>query len=154
MFRMMEKMCMRPGENRWRATYVADVVRGHLVYDDMHQMADALQHIVDSGELVIGQCKDRFSKRAKGGWADCQLNIYLLDDSNQHKCEIQIVHKKLLAVNKGMDEHDTYAYFRSAWEMLKLHDAMLREKQLKSSHHMIKHTELQYDPDEDELGEA
>ena len=39
----------------------------------------------------------------------------------------QIVHKKLLAVNKGMDEHDGYANFRGALAMLRLRESQLKE---------------------------
>ena len=115
-----EKMCMKIGENRWRATHITDVVRGHLIYDDMNAMAEALQQLVDSDEFVIGRCKDRFSKPTKGGWADCALNIYMKSDRNRHKCEIQIVHRKLMKVREDLHEHDEYAAFRSAAEVIEI----------------------------------
>ena len=56
----------------------------------------------------------------------------------------------VVVVNKDMGEHETYAHFRSAQEMLRLHNAL----QKKQTHAIIPHKDLSYDKGEDYLNEG
>ena len=77
-------------------------------------MDAALHRLQHAGAIEIVRFKDRFSKPTKGGWTDVALNFYFKVDRNRHRCELQLVHKKMMAVREGMDEHDEYAQFRAA----------------------------------------
>lgn len=125
LFRALEKTCMRT-TNRWKADNIHDVVRCQIVCASVAEMAKTLQLIVDDakGRISVNACKDRFSKPTKGGWADCMLKVSMASDPHNHQCEVQIVHEKLIAVRNPMREHDEYAQFRSAKEILDLHGAI------------------------------
>ena len=46
--------------------------------------------------------KDRFcTLSSAGGWRDFMYNFFLLDDPNQHICELQVSHHQLLTARKG-----------------------------------------------------
>ena len=46
------------------------------------------------------------------------VNVRLADDPTEHVCEIQIIHKKLMAARKDLDGHKAYAAARGAAEIL------------------------------------
>ena len=108
-------------EFRWRAEKIADIVRGQLVFKKMADMKNVLDIIVKSNELIIGRCKNRFAETTPGGWADCSLNITMSKDQNEHRCELQLVHFKLMSIREDIcHAHDEYEKFRSAQEVLVL----------------------------------
>ena len=83
----------------------------------MEQMDAALLYLGSNeaaDTITIVRFKDRFSKPTKGGWTDVALNFYFKVDRNRHRCELQLVHKKMMAVREGMDEHEEYEQFRAA----------------------------------------
>ena len=62
-----------------------------------------------------------------GGWRDALFNCRFCDDKSSHIFEIQLHHKAMLAVRKGLGGHATYAKFRGLLESL-----MVAQKDLES----------------------
>ena len=52
---------------------------------------------------------------------DLMVSVEIRGDGSKHVCEVQFVHKILLAVRKNMGGHEEYAVYRSAAELLEVH---------------------------------
>ena len=70
--------------------------------------------------LRICRVKNRFASPTAGGWTDCTVNFFFVDDPNRHVCELQFIHNKLLHQRKTLGGHQFYAAFRCAYECLEL----------------------------------
>ena len=53
-------------------------------------------------------------------WMDLMVNVTLVDDANEHVCEIQIVHAKMLVARENLGGHGPYAQLRAATEILEV----------------------------------
>ena len=63
-----------------------------------------------------------------GGWRDALWNCRFRDDSFSHIFEIQLHHKAMLVVRKGLGGHATYAQFRGLLESLEVAQQDLEPK--------------------------
>jgi len=123
MFRALEKTVMKPADDNTlnRADNVCDVVRGMIAYGNFGDMAKGIQTTMDHPNVEHVRTKCRYSKPTSGGWMDLVINLRFKDDDNNHICEIQFVHEKLLMQRKGLGGHEAYNFFRSAMELLETH---------------------------------
>ena len=63
-----------------------------------------------------------------GGWRDALWNCRFRDDQFSHIFEIQLHHKAMLVVRKGLGGHATYARFRGILESLEVAQQDLEPK--------------------------
>ncbi len=105
-FRAQEKTVMKNG-TIGRSNNVYDIVRGMIECPSMEAMQFALEALVHRKDVDVVRAKCRFSNPSAGGWMDLMINVRLKNDPGQHVCEVQFVHKKLVAVRKGMGGHGT-----------------------------------------------
>ena len=124
LFRALEKTVVKHSTdpNLGRADNVFDIVRCMVEYKTMDAMAKGVQALENCEDIIVLRVKDRFSEPTPGGWMDLMVSVMIKGDLSKHVCEVQFVHKKLLAVRKGMDGHDEYAVYRSAAELLEVYD--------------------------------
>ena len=65
-----------------------------------------------------------------GGWRDALFNCRFRDDKSSHIFEIQLHHKEMLVVRKGLGGHATYAKFRGLLESLEVAQKDLEPKHM------------------------
>merc|ERR1712037_314089 len=82
-------------------------------------LADIADYILNSEEVTVCRVKDRFTEPSDAGWTDLMLNFYLNDDDDQHVCEVQLIHFKMLSQRTTQEGHGAYNVFRAASELLK-----------------------------------
>ena len=123
LYRTLEKMAMKQSGDRnlGRADSVLDIVRCMLEYKTMAAMAAGVRALEKCKNVKVIRVKDRFSAPTPGGWTDVMVSVEIKGDSSKHVCEVQFVHKSLLAVRKDMGGHDEYAVYRSVAELLEVH---------------------------------
>jgi len=67
----------------------------------------------EQGKIVLVGVKNKWKKPATGGWCCGQLYFYFEDDPDQHICELQIVHREMETLRKGIPSesyvHDSLA---------------------------------------------
>lgn len=114
MSRILEKIVL----GRCDASCVFDVVRAMFVCDSMDALATVARALASTSSVVVVRVKDRFDTAAPGGWRDLLLNLYLRDDPNRHVCEVQLVHRTMLAARAGLPGHEVYSRTRNANEIL------------------------------------
>jgi hypothetical protein len=120
LYRCMEKACFKVGENRYHAETVCDIVRCIVECANCTLMAEVLQAILVCEGVRVVRVKDRANNPTSMNWMDIMLNITMADDVNDHICEIQIVHHKMLVQRTELDGHETYAQLRAATEILEV----------------------------------
>eukprot|EP00937_MAST-01D_sp_MAST-1D-sp2_P007255 g7255.t1 len=120
LYRCMEKMCFKQGENRYQCESVCDVVRCIVECDDVGLMEQVLQAISSCPELAVQRVKDRANKLTSMKWMDIMMNVTLVGDGYSHVCEIQVVHSKMLVARSGLGGHQPYARLRGAAEILEV----------------------------------
>merc|ERR1719201_2821900 len=81
-------------------------------------LADIADYILNSQEVTVCRVKDRFTKSSDSGWTDLMLNFYLNDDDDQHVCEVQLIHFKMLSQRTTQEGHGAYNVFRASTELL------------------------------------
>lgn len=136
-YRALEKMFLL-GQNPLTQATVLDMVRGLLEFDSMEKMQKALEYIFacddrfregrqggayfaaasDLSKVKVCRVKDRMAKPTSGGWADAMINFSFVDDVNEHVCEIQFAHERLVTDRKEGGAHHGYSIFRAAFEIL------------------------------------
>ena len=115
--RIVEKTALSPtADGSYEA--VLDINRAAMICDNKVHMVDALEAILGCEDLIAVRGKDRWARPTPAGWADLMVNVKLVDDPTEHICEIQIIHKKLMAARKDLDGHKAYANARVAMEIL------------------------------------
>jgi len=101
------------------ADKVCDVVRAMLKASTMNHVIALVFAFINCEEIVVVRVKDRFvTKSSPGGWRDLMINFFFIDDPQQHVCEVQIVHKKMLVARQGLPGHAIYDRVRNASEIL------------------------------------
>ena len=129
MGRIIEKTILKRPDDVGNANKVCDIVRGMVTCDNMTQIANVVGHIGASDDIVVTRVKDRFFEApSAGGWRDCMINFYVKADSNQHICEIQLVHDQMMTARKGLPGHAVYNRVRNASELLFFMERLAREK--------------------------
>lgn len=66
--------------------------------------------------------KNRWEHPSDGGWRDCMINYVVKADHNQHVCELQVAHDKMLTSREGLHAHGIYNHTRNATEIKELRD--------------------------------
>ena len=94
---------------------IMDVVRAMVTCDSCELMAGIIDDIFEHGDVRVVCLWTNIDnpKRAPGSWFDVKLICYLEVDDNEHKCEVQIVHKKMLMAREDLGGHDKYAETRA-----------------------------------------
>ena len=117
------------------ASTIFDVLRGSLKCSDFNIIVTVLDLLLDLDEehqkpnkvggfdlarfsIRLHRIKCRFTKPTSGGWADMLVNFSFTNDPNGHICELQLQHEMLLVIRKEGKAHESYAAFRSAFEVL------------------------------------
>ena len=113
LYRVLEKTAY----NDFDVKNVFDVVRGALEFNSMKSMVLALTFLSSDKNITIVRIKDRFGKPTDGGWSDCLINAFFVNDPNQHVFEIQLLHQQMMFVRKTCGAHHTYNAFRTAIEL-------------------------------------
>lgn len=120
MWRCAEKAMDRTNDSAGTPVYLADIVRGQLLFRSIYALYAAVDALSRYDGVVVTRVKDRFANPANGGWADILVNFYHEDDPNQHCCEVQFVLKDLLLLRgKDLGGHDDFNKFRSSSEVRK-----------------------------------
>ena len=122
-YRVLEKACFKynftwEGIDDLDVSQVRDLVRGGIIDTSMAGLADITDHILNSEEVTVCRVKDRFTEPSGAGWTDLMLNFYMNDDENQHVCEVQLIHFKMLSQRTTQEGHGAYNVFRAATELL------------------------------------
>ena len=100
---------------------IMDVVRAMVTCDSCELMAGIIDDIFEHGDVRVVCLWTNIDnpKRAPGSWFDVKLIIYLKDDGNEHKVELQVVHKKMVTARKELGGYDKYAETRALRMFLK-----------------------------------
>jgi GTPase SAR1 family protein len=147
-FRCIEKMGLDPAR-QWDAKILTDVVRGTAVIDGMGIGLQLIQVLMACDEdeastspytkggsiitakigdsIVMVGVKNRWSDEGAGGcggWRDAQIKFFFKSDPTKHICEVQVSHKLLDNVRKGMGLHHIYGSARNAKELLEVLGAL------------------------------
>jgi hypothetical protein len=112
--RLMEKMLSRS----IGCAGIMDVVRAMIVCSSNATICKVLKQLAADENFIIERVKDGYSTYRPGQWIDVKLIVSLKLDHNQHKCEIQIVHKKMVTARKDMGGHTAYSKYRSLAETI------------------------------------
>ena len=86
-------------KNRFRCDKIYDIVRCAVLCESMAQSVATLRAIhatppdAENPPFAIDAITDTWSSPTESGWADVTVNGHMRDDTNQHKCEIAIIHK-------------------------------------------------------------
>ena len=124
MGRIIEKTILKRKDDPGNVNKVCDIDRGMVLCDDMSQIAsvvDYLQSQQEANVIVVTRVKDRFFKApSAGGWRDCMINFFFINDPNQHICELQLIHNQMMTARKGLPGHAVYNRVRNASELLML----------------------------------
>jgi hypothetical protein len=102
---------------------ICDIVRGAVSSKSVASLVGVYADLLACPCVAIQRVKNRLQKPTDGGWADCLINFVFTDDPHGHICKIQLVHDKLMLVRKNMGAHESYAFYRSAVELLEATDA-------------------------------
>ena len=128
-FRMVEKEAFELERGQAGAAPVpGDAARAHVRYDSMEAMAKVLEQLKedhDEGRIRVIRVKERFSEPTEGGWSDILVNLTCPSEFD-FPCEIQIVHSQMMLIRQEMGAHKAYSKFRTAVEVLALHNARRR----------------------------
>jgi hypothetical protein len=119
LYRCIEKACLKGGGNVNRAETVCDIVRCIVECEDCTLMTKVLQGIIGCKGVKVVRVKDRSNHITSMKWMDIMVNFELVDDTNEHVNEVQIVHKKMLVARKTLGGHKPYAQLRAAIEIIK-----------------------------------
>merc|ERR1719271_352561 len=84
----------------------------------MAGLAEIADYILKSEQVTVCRLKDRFTNSSGAGWTDLMLNFYMNDDEDQHVCEVQLIHFKMLSQRTTQEGHGAYNVFRAASELL------------------------------------
>ena len=100
---------------------IMDVVRAMVTCDSCELMAYTIDAIFENDDVCVVCVWTNIDnpKRALGSWFDVKLIGYLKDDDNEHRFELQIVHKKMLLAREDLGGHDAYAETRALAMFLK-----------------------------------
>lgn len=105
-------------------SWLFDIVRGSILFSSADQMIAALQVLQDHPSIHIVKAKNRFKNPGLSGYRDFNVHVRIQvpkpeqDDSDvvpyfHHICEIQMHHQALKILDKLLDSHQHYEYFRS-----------------------------------------
>jgi hypothetical protein len=121
MGRIVEKTILKRKDDPGNADKVCDVVRGMILCDNLQQIAAVIDYFRARQDVIIlSRIKDRFfDQPSAGGWRDCMINFSFVSDvTNQHICELQLVHNQMMTARKGLPGHAVYNRVRNASELL------------------------------------
>lgn len=121
MGRIVEKTILKRKDDSGNADKVCDVVRGMILCDNLQQIAAIIDYLRARQDVIIlSRIKDRFfDQPSAGGWRDCMINFSFVSDvTNQHICELQLVHNQMMTARKGLPGHAVYNRVRNASELL------------------------------------
>jgi hypothetical protein len=122
-WRCVEKMELRK-EPVDSCSSICDVVRGAMCAGSIAALTSVYKQMMEDTERVrILRVKNRLKEANDSGWADCLINFVFVEDPSQHVCEVQLVHTKLMLVRQNMGAHSSYAFFRTANELLEATDS-------------------------------
>jgi hypothetical protein len=119
----MEKMCLKPGAQRFSCINVCDVTRCIIQCDDCSLMAEVLEKVMNFPGVTVVRVKDRSNNMTSMNWMDVMVNLTLNSDTSEHVCEVQIVHTKMLVARSELGGHGPYGKLRAANEILALRAA-------------------------------
>jgi hypothetical protein len=105
---------------------IMDVVRGMIVCKSNITICKVLKLLARDKKFIIHRVKDGYSSFQPGEWVDVKVIVSMTDDINEHKCELQIVHKKMVVARQSMGGHEAYSKYRSLRESI---EAISREEQ-------------------------
>jgi len=131
-YRVLEKGCFKYNDT-WQdigdldVSKVRDLVRGAIIDTNMGGISDIADYIFNSEEVTVCRVKDRFTESSGAGWTDLMLNFYMNDDENQHVCEVQLIHFKMLSQRTTQEGHGAYNVFRAATELLQCKKLVRRD---------------------------
>lgn len=136
-FRVLEKASFSParvagrlslegqGAGRPSVDWACDLARGALEFEEIEALGRGLEALLSKGEaqlekgISILRVKNRLRNPTDGGWSDVLVNFTFQDGpAAGHVCELQFVHRALMAVRSHMGAHQEYAVYRAAMELL------------------------------------
>jgi len=120
LYRCIEKMCFKVGENRYHAESVCDIVRCIIECDTCVLVREVLRALIDCPDIHVVRVKDRVNHLTSMNWMDIMVNITIEGEASAHVCEIQVVHRKMLLARSGLGGHVTYSRLRAAAEILEV----------------------------------
>ena len=115
---------------------IKDVVRGTILCADNAEITRVLKSLSADKDVMITNVKDGHAAYKDGDWVDVKVIVYmeptwsvwkkidevetLVEQKNysHHKCEIQIVHKRMMEMRTERGGHHTYSDYRSLGELV------------------------------------
>lgn len=95
-------------------SWLFDIVRGSVEFTSAEQIMTCLKLMKDDPSIHIVKAKNRFHTPSLSGYRDLNLHIQIqVNSSFQHICEIQMHHQAIKTLEKKLQSHDYYEYFRS-----------------------------------------
>ncbi|CAJ1945284.1 unnamed protein product [Cylindrotheca closterium] len=96
------------------ASWLCDIVRGSIEFTCAKQVLKCLELIKHDDSLHIVKVKNRFQSPSLTGYRDIIIHIQIDTKLGfKHICEIQIHHKLIRELDKTLNSHGHYEYFRS-----------------------------------------
>jgi len=118
LWRIAEKAMSRTDKHAGELIFVNDVCRAQAIFDRIDKLHNSLAALTMLPNVVVVRVKDRFSHPASGGWSDIMVNLFHVNDPNQHVCEIQFCLGPMLRLRQDMDGHADFNRFRGSAEIL------------------------------------
>ncbi|CAJ1945027.1 unnamed protein product [Cylindrotheca closterium] len=95
-------------------SWLFDIVRGCIEFTSNKQILKMVELIEGHPRIKIAQAKNRFATPTLTGYRDLNLHIQIQMPSEiRHTCEIQIHHIAIRQLEKQLNGHKFYEYFRS-----------------------------------------
>ncbi|CAJ1966465.1 unnamed protein product [Cylindrotheca closterium] len=95
-------------------SWLYDIVRGSIVFSSVDQIAACLEIMKADDAIHIVKAKNRFAKPGLSGYRDLVFHIQIDTLGGfKHICEVQIHHEEIKKLEKELQSHLYYEFFRS-----------------------------------------
>ncbi|KAL3935242.1 MAG: hypothetical protein SGBAC_009205 [Bacillariaceae sp.] len=94
-------------------SWLYDIVRGSVKFASADQVLTCLEILQNDPSIAILNAKNRFKNPTLTGYRDLNIHFRMTtEDGISHICEIQVHHKALKVLEKKLESHELYEYFR------------------------------------------
>ena len=98
-------------------SWLHDIVRASVIFHSTDQIIACIHWLQDNSQIHIVKAKNRFATPDLTGYRDMNYHVQIVvptkQNSFQYVCELQIHHGEMKRVEKELDSHQYYEYFRT-----------------------------------------